>query len=71
MTFAAIVSAELLRHKTRTLVQLYDTLHTNPDVSLDGSVLKHRIRSALYGLKQAKKVDLVSKGTYTITDSFK
>ena len=71
MTFAAMVSAELLKHKTRTLVQLYDTLHTNLDVSLDGSVLKHRIRSALYGLKQANKVDLVSKGTYTITDSFK
>ena len=71
MTFAAMVSAELLKHKTRTLVQLYDTLHTNPDVSLEGSVLKHRIRSALYGLKQANKVDLVSKGTYTVTDSFK
>ena len=71
MTFAAIVSAELLRHKTRTLVQLYDALDANPDVNLDGSVLKHRIRSALYGLKQANKVDLVSKGTYTITDSFK
>ena len=71
MTFAAMVSAELLKHKTRTLVQLYDTLHTNPDVSLEGSVLKHRIRSALYGLKQANKVDLVSKGTFTITDSFK
>ena len=71
MTFAAMVSAELLKHKTRTLVQLYDTLHTNPDVSLEGSVLKHRIRSALYGLKQANKVELVSKGTYTVTDSFK
>ena len=71
MTFAAMVSAELLKHKTRTLVQLYDTLHTNPDVSLEGSLLKHRIRSALYGLKQAKKVDLVSKGPYTITDSLK
>ena len=71
MTFAAIVSAELLRHKTRTLVQLYDALDANPDVNLDGSVLKHRIRSALYGLKQVKKVDLVSKGTYTITGSFK
>ena len=71
MTFAAIVSAELLEHKTRTLVQLYDALDANPDVNLDGSVLKHRIRSALYGLKQAKKVNLVSKGTYTVTDSFK
>ena len=71
MTFAAIVSAELLEHKTRTLVQLYDTLDANPHVNLEGSILKHRIRSALNGLKQAKKVDLVSKGTYTITDSFK
>ena len=71
MTFAAIVSAELLRHKTRTLVQLYDALDANPDVNLDGSVLKHRIRSTLYGLKQAKKVELVSKGTYTITGIFR
>ena len=70
MTFAAIVSAELLRHKTRTLVQLYDALDANPDVNLDGSVLKHRIRSALYGLKQANKVELVSKATYSITDNF-
>ena len=70
MTFAAIVSAELLEHKTRTLAQLYDTLSSNSEVSLEGTTLKHRIRSAIYGLKQANKVELVSKATYSITDNF-
>ena len=70
MTFAKIVKDEFTTHKTRTLRDLYDTLEAHPDVNLTGATLKHRIRSALYGLKQAQKVDLVSKATYSITESF-
>lgn len=70
MTFAQIVKEEFTEHKTRTLQQLYNTLDSNPDVELEGSTLKHRIRSALYGLKQAGKVELTSKATYSTTKSF-
>ena len=70
MTFAKLVKDEFRQNKTRTLEELYDTLSENPEVSLEGTVLKHRIRSAIYGLKQANKVDLVSKATYSITDNF-
>ena len=71
MTFAKLVKEEFSQNKTRTLAQLYDALSSNSEVSLEGTTLKHRIRSAIYGLKQANKVDLVSKATYTVTDSFK
>ena len=70
MTFAQIVKDEFSTHKTRTLHELYSTLQANPDVSLEGSTLKHRIRSALYGLKQANKIELVSKATYSTTEFF-
>ena len=70
MTFANLVKEEFKQNGTRTLEQLYDTLSENPVVSLEGTTLKHRIRSAIYGLKQANKVDLVSKATYSITDNF-
>ena len=70
MTFANLVKEEFKQSKTRTLANLYNTLSENPEVSLEGTVLKHRIRSAIYGLKQANKVDLVSKATYSITDNF-
>ena len=70
MTFAKRVKDEFMQNKTLTLEELYDTLSKNPEVSLEGTVLKHRIRSAIYGLKQANKVDLVSKATYSITDNF-
>ena len=70
MTFANLVKGEFTQNKTRTLAELYDSLSENPEVSLEGTVLKHRIRSALYGLKQAQKVELTSKATYSITDNF-
>ena len=70
MTFAKLVKEEFAQNKTRTLAQLYDVLSSNSEVSLEGTTLKHRIRSAIYGLKQANKVDLVSKATYSITDNF-
>ena len=71
MTFAKLVKEEFAQNKTRTLAQLYDALSLNSEVSLEGTTLRHRIRSAIYGLKQAKKVELVSKATYTVTDMFK
>ena len=71
MTFAKLVKDEFRQNKTRTLAQLYDALSSNSEVSLEGTTLKHRIRSAIYGLKQANNVELVSKATYTVTDSFK
>ena len=70
MTFAKLVKEEFRQNKTRTLAQLYDALSSNSEVSLEGTTLKHRIRSAIYGLKQSNKVDLVSKATYSITDNF-
>ncbi|MBL76870.1 MAG: hypothetical protein CL763_08120 [Chloroflexi bacterium] len=70
MTFAQIVKDEFTEHKTRTLQQLYKTLDANPNVELEGSTLKHRIRSALYGLKQSGKIDLTSKATYSVTKKF-
>ena len=70
MTFAKLVKEEFSQNKTRTLAQLYDTLSSNSEVSLEGTTLKHRIRSAIYGLKQTNKVELVSKATYSITDNF-
>jgi hypothetical protein len=70
MTFAKLVKDEFAQNKTRTLAQLYDALSSNTEVSLEGTTLKHRIRSALYGLKQANKVELLSKATYSVTSSF-
>ena len=70
MTFAKLVKEEFSQNKTRTLAQLYDTLSSNPEISLEGTTLKHRIRSAIYGLKQTDKVKLVSKATYSITGKF-
>ena len=70
MTFAKLVKDEFAQNNTRTLAQLYDALSSNLEVSLEGTTLKHRIRSAIYGLKQANKVELVSKATYSITDNF-
>ena len=70
MTFAKLVKEEFSQNKTRTLAQLYDALSSNSDVSLEGTTLKHRIRSAIYGLKQTNKVELVSKATYSVTDNF-
>ena len=70
MTFAKLVKDEFAQNKTRTLEQLYDALSSNTEVSLEGTTLKHRIRSAIYGLKQANKVELVSKATYSVTSSF-
>ena len=70
MTFAKLVKDEFKKNKTRTLTELYDALSSNSEVSLEGTTLKHRIRSAIYGLKQTNKVELVSKATYSITDNF-
>ena len=70
MTFAKLVKDEFAQNKTRTLAQLYDALSSNSEVSLEGTTLKHRIRSAFYGLKQTDKVKLVSKATYSITEKF-
>ena len=70
MTFAKLVKDEFTQNKTRTLAELYDALSSNSEVSLEGTTLKHRIRSAIYGLKQTNKVELVSKATYSITDNF-
>ena len=70
MTFAKLVKEEFAQNKTRTLAQLYAALSSNSEVSLEGTTLKHRIRSAIYGLKQAQKVELTSKATYSITDNF-
>ena len=70
MTFANLVKDEFAQNKTRTLAQLYDALSSNSEVSLEGTTLKHRIRSAIYGLKQANKVELVSKATYSTTENF-
>ena len=70
MIFAKLVKEEFKQNKTRTLEQLYDTLSANSEVSLEGTTLKHRIRSAIYGLKQTNKVKLVSKATYSVTDLF-
>ncbi len=70
MTFAKLVKDEFKKNKTRTLAELYDALSSNSEVSLEGTTLKHRIRSAIYGLKQTNKVKLVSKATYSITDNF-
>ena len=70
MTFAKLVKDEFKKNKTRTLAELYDALSSNSEVSLEGTTLKHRIRSAIYGLKQANKVELVSKATYSTTENF-
>ena len=70
MTFAKLVKDEFAQNKTRTLAQLYDALSSNSEVSLEGTTLRHRIRSAIYGLKQTDKVKLVSKATYSITEKF-
>ena len=70
MTFAKLVKEEFSKNKTRTLAQLYDTLSSNSEVSLEGTTLKHRIRSAIYGLKQSNKVKHVAKAQYSITNNF-
>ena len=70
MTFANLVKEEFRQNGTRTLEQLYDALSENSQISLEGTTLKHRIRSAIYGLKQSNKVKLVTKAKYSVTGSF-
>ena len=70
MTFAKRVKDEFMQNKTRTLEELYDTLSENPEVSLEGTVLKHRIRSAIYGLKQGNKIKHIGKAQYSATGNF-
>ena len=70
MTFAKIVKDEFKKNKTRTLAELYDALSSNSEVSLEGTTLKHRIRSAIYGLKQSNKVEHVAKAQYSVTGNF-
>ena len=70
MTFAKLVKDEFRKNKTRTLAELYDALSSNSEISLEGTTLKHRIRSAIYGLKQSNKVKHVSKAQYSTTGSF-
>ena len=70
MTFVKLVKEEFRQNGTRTLGQLYDALSENPEVSLEGTTLKHRIRSAIYGLKQSDKVKHVTKAKYSVTGSF-
>ena len=70
LTFAKLVKDEFRQNKTRTLEELYDTLSENPDVPLEGTTLKHRIRSAIYGLKQSNKVKHVAKAQYSVTGNF-
>jgi len=70
MTFANLVKEEFRQNGTRTLEQLYDALSENSQISLEGTTLKHRIRSAIYGLKQSNKVKHVTKAKYSVTDSF-
>ena len=70
MTFAKLVKDEFAQNNTRTLAQLYDALSSNSEVSLEGTTLKHRIRSAIYGLKQSNKVKHVAKAQYSVTGNF-
>ena len=70
MTFAKLVKEEFRQNKTRTLKELYDALSENSEVSLEGTTLKHRIRSAIYGLKQSDKIKHVGKAKYSITGGF-
>ena len=70
MTFAKLVKEEFAQNKTRTLAQLYDALSSNSEVSLEGTTLKHRIRSAIYGLKQGNKIKNTGKAQYSVTDIF-
>jgi len=70
MTFANLVKEEFRQNGTRTLEQLYDALSENSQISLEGTTLKHRIRSTIYGLKQSNKVKHVTKAKYSVTDSF-
>ena len=70
MTFAKLVKEEFRKNNTRTLGDLYEALSENSEVSLEGTTLKHRIRSAIYGLKQSNKVEHVSKAQYSTTGSF-
>jgi len=70
MTFAKIVKDEFKKNKTRTLAELYDALSSNSEVSLEGTTLKHRIRSAIYGLKQSNKVKHVAKAQYSVIGNF-
>ena len=70
MTFAELVKEEFRQNGTRTLGQLYDALSENPEILLEGTTLKHRIRSAGYGLKQNNMIRHVIKSKYSVTDSF-
>ena len=70
MTFAKLVKEEFSQNKTRRLAQLYDALSSNSEISLEGTTLKHRIRSAIYGLKQSNKVKHMSKAQYSVTGNF-
>ena len=52
-----------------TLKELYAIIDDNPDLDLQDSTRKHRVRSALYSLQQSKRVDRPSPRTYKLINS--
>lgn len=51
-----------------TLKELYKILFDNPDLDLQESTKKHRVRSALYNLQQHEKIERCGDATYRVSD---
>lgn len=54
MNLTSLIRDEFVKHEIMTLQELYDVLNSHPDVTLEGSTLKHRIRNVIYHLKKIR-----------------
>jgi len=59
-----IIKKEFDEREKITLKELYELLSKNPNIGVDHSKLKHRIRSTLYSLKHSNNIKRVGEATY-------
>lgn len=62
-----LILRELDKKQEVTLDHLFNIISRYPQIKLERSVLKHRIRANLYSLEHSKKVKRVDRATFSKT----
>jgi len=63
-SFMSLLRNEFDKGNAITLDYLYGLLAKNPDLKLNSSTLKHRIRSTIYALQKSNEIVRVAAATY-------
>lgn len=61
---ADIIRSEFNKKNTLTLSELYEIVSKNPNLNIDPSKIKHRIRSTIYSLQQSNEIARIERNTY-------